>query len=134
MAKISYTKKNQPSFGEKRPKLTYNKISRFTVVILYNANVVKLGPKSHYTKNILKCWARLLSYIYIYWLVKLCFYIAKLVWMGNIEQCTDCVARITMRGNRNKFKQNMLVKKITHAHTHTHMFWKFKSKVLDIMG
>ena len=42
--------------------------------------------------------------------------------MGNIEQCTDCVARITMRGNRNKFKQNMLVKKITHAHTHTHMF------------
>jgi hypothetical protein len=32
MAKISQTKIKQPSFGEKRPKLTYTKISRFTVV------------------------------------------------------------------------------------------------------
>jgi hypothetical protein len=31
MAKISHTKIKQPSFGEKRPKLTYTKISRFTV-------------------------------------------------------------------------------------------------------
>jgi hypothetical protein len=29
--KISHTKIKQPSFGEKRPKLTYTKISRFTV-------------------------------------------------------------------------------------------------------
>jgi hypothetical protein len=32
MAKISHTKVKQPSFGEKRPKLTYTKISRFTVI------------------------------------------------------------------------------------------------------
>jgi hypothetical protein len=31
MAKISHTKIKQPSFGGKRPKLTYTKISRFTV-------------------------------------------------------------------------------------------------------
>jgi hypothetical protein len=31
MVKISHTKIKQPSFGEKRPKLTYTKISRFTV-------------------------------------------------------------------------------------------------------
>jgi len=30
MAKISHTKIKQPSSGEKRPKLTYTKISRFT--------------------------------------------------------------------------------------------------------
>ena len=29
MAKISHTKIKQPSFGEKRTKLTYTKISRF---------------------------------------------------------------------------------------------------------
>jgi hypothetical protein len=33
MAKISHTKIKQPSFGEKRPKLTYTKISRFTVLV-----------------------------------------------------------------------------------------------------
>ena len=33
MAKISHTKIKQPSLGEKRPKLTYNKISRFTVFL-----------------------------------------------------------------------------------------------------
>ena len=33
MAKISHTKIKQLSFGEKRPKLTYTKISRFTVPI-----------------------------------------------------------------------------------------------------
>jgi hypothetical protein len=33
MAKISHTKIKQPSFGEKRPKLTCTKISRFTVVV-----------------------------------------------------------------------------------------------------
>ena len=32
MAKISHTKIKQPSFGEKRPKSTYTKISRFTVM------------------------------------------------------------------------------------------------------
>jgi hypothetical protein len=32
MAKISHTKIKQPSFGEKRPKLTYTKISQFTVI------------------------------------------------------------------------------------------------------
>jgi magnesium-transporting ATPase (P-type) len=32
MAKISHTKIKQLSFGEKRPKLTYTKISRFTVI------------------------------------------------------------------------------------------------------
>jgi hypothetical protein len=32
MDKISHTKIKQPSFGEKRPKLTYTKISRFTVI------------------------------------------------------------------------------------------------------
>ena len=31
MAQISHTKIKQPSFGEKRPKLTNTKISRFTV-------------------------------------------------------------------------------------------------------
>jgi hypothetical protein len=31
MAKISHAKIKQPSFGEKRPKLTYTKISGFTV-------------------------------------------------------------------------------------------------------
>jgi hypothetical protein len=35
MAKISHTKIKQPSFGEKRPKLTYTKISRLTQ---YNDN------------------------------------------------------------------------------------------------
>jgi hypothetical protein len=37
MAKISHTKIKQPSLGEKRPKVTYTKISRFTVIniILY---------------------------------------------------------------------------------------------------
>jgi hypothetical protein len=34
MAKISHTKIKQPSFGEKRPKLTYTKISRFTVLYI----------------------------------------------------------------------------------------------------
>jgi hypothetical protein len=33
MAKISHTKIKQPSFGEKSPKLTYTKISRFTGVL-----------------------------------------------------------------------------------------------------
>jgi hypothetical protein len=32
MAKISHTKIKQPSFGEKRAKLTYTKISQFTVI------------------------------------------------------------------------------------------------------
>jgi hypothetical protein len=32
MAKIPHTKIKQPSFGEKRPKSTYAKISRFTEV------------------------------------------------------------------------------------------------------
>jgi hypothetical protein len=32
MAKISHTKIKQPSFEKKRPKLTYTKISRFTVL------------------------------------------------------------------------------------------------------
>jgi hypothetical protein len=32
MDKISHTKIKQPSFGEKRPKLTYTKISWFKVV------------------------------------------------------------------------------------------------------
>jgi hypothetical protein len=34
--KISHTKIKQPSFGEKRPKLTYTKICRFTV---YHLNI-----------------------------------------------------------------------------------------------
>jgi len=34
MAKISHTKIKQPSFGEKKPKLTYTKISRFTVLLI----------------------------------------------------------------------------------------------------
>jgi hypothetical protein len=34
MAKISHNKIKQPSFGEKRPKLTYTKISRFTVSLI----------------------------------------------------------------------------------------------------
>jgi hypothetical protein len=32
MANISHTKIKHPSFGEKRPKLTYTNISRFTVI------------------------------------------------------------------------------------------------------
>ena len=36
MAKISHTKIKRPSFGEKRPKLTYTKISRFTVPLSHN--------------------------------------------------------------------------------------------------
>jgi hypothetical protein len=35
MANISHTKIKQPSFGEKRPKLTYTKICRFTVIEKY---------------------------------------------------------------------------------------------------
>jgi hypothetical protein len=34
MAKISHTKIKQPSFGEKRPKLTYTKISSDTTFLL----------------------------------------------------------------------------------------------------
>jgi hypothetical protein len=40
MAKISHTKIKQPSFGEKRPKLTYTKISRFTVFKLTTLVVI----------------------------------------------------------------------------------------------
>ena len=36
MAKISHTKTKQPSFEEKRPNLTYIKISRFTVYVCLN--------------------------------------------------------------------------------------------------
>jgi hypothetical protein len=39
MAKISHTKIKQPSFGEKRPKLIYTKISRFEVM----ASVIVVG-------------------------------------------------------------------------------------------
>jgi hypothetical protein len=39
MAKISHTKIKQPSFGEKRPKLTYTKISRFMVFSTFFVNL-----------------------------------------------------------------------------------------------
>ena len=46
--------------------VAYNMYITGGIVILYNANVVvKLGPKSYYTKNILICLIRLLSYIFI---------------------------------------------------------------------
>jgi hypothetical protein len=42
MAKISHTKIKQPSFWEKRPKLTYTKNSRFTVLLW--AQLSKIYP------------------------------------------------------------------------------------------
>jgi hypothetical protein len=46
MAKISHTKIKQPSFGEKRPKLTYTKISRFTGYTQH-ANLYIYGRYAH---------------------------------------------------------------------------------------
>ena len=45
MAKISHTKIKQPSFGEKRPKLTYTKISRFTVHLITTMSMSDYGVK-----------------------------------------------------------------------------------------
>jgi hypothetical protein len=49
MTKISHIKIKQPSFGEKRPKLTYTKISRFMVqhyVIKFVVNKCFIIPDS----------------------------------------------------------------------------------------
>ena len=50
MAKISHIKIKQPSFGEKRPKLTYTKISRFTVFRVYVLDM--LSTSIHLRGNI----------------------------------------------------------------------------------
>jgi hypothetical protein len=50
MAKISHTKIKQPSFGEKRSKLTYTQISRFTVY-MYMQTQTFCKTETFYMKN-----------------------------------------------------------------------------------
>jgi hypothetical protein len=56
MAKISHTKIKQPSFGEKRPKLTYTKISRLSQITLSITLVYKILHRTLYANSLLfKC-------------------------------------------------------------------------------
>ena len=69
MAKISHTKIKQPSFGEKRPKLTYTKISRFTVEQHGESQMhVSVWVSCH-------CWVKVYEWVVIVGLIVIyCWY------------------------------------------------------------